>query len=174
MANYKNNESTNQPIALEKMQAGQIEAACELIARAMNADEARWARQSMRFHFGCQRHGLDDGRLYFVHLVQGQITALVGLHHYHWGPEENVWLAWFGVDPQHQRQGVGRQLLQSIETIACDMRYTKLLVETYSHPDFASAQKFYRAQGFQKAGEIGNYLPDNHSMVVYQKNLGQG
>lgn len=148
-----------------------IEGACHLIAESMNIDEATWAKKTMRFHFGCKNHDLDDGRHYFTYLVEKRVRALIGLHHYEWGPEENVWLAWFAVHPSCQGKGIGRALLQSAEKIAKSMGFFKLFVETYSHPDFQKALVFYEACGFKKAGTIADYLPDSHDMVVFKKNL---
>lgn len=137
----------------------------------MNAAEARWARQTFDFHFKCRRHGLDDGRIYFAMHSESYISALVGLHHYAWGPGENVWLAWFAVHPDYQRQGIGRSMLAFIETQARTRGYRKLFVETYAHPDFDKARKFYEASGFQRAGDINNYLPGGEDMIVYVKAL---
>ena len=156
---------------LREMSEQEIDAACRLIAEAMNIEEAKWAKKTMLFHFGCKAHGFDDGRHYFTYSVDERILGLVGLHHYEWGPEENVWLAWFAVHPEHQRKGIGRSLLDSIEKRAVTEGYTKLFVETYDHPDFAKAQQFYQSCGFGKVGQIDDYLPGSQSMVVYLKNL---
>jgi len=148
-----------------------IEDACRLIAESMNPDEAKWAEKTMHFHFGCKKHGLYDGRYYFVHSVEKRVKALIGLHHYEWGPEENVWLAWFAVKPSCQEKGMGRALLKSVQELAVRMGFSKLFVETYSQPEFRKARKFYKACGFEKAGEIKNYLPGSHDMIVFKKDL---
>lgn len=97
--------------------------------------------------------------------------GLVGLHHYVWGPPENVWLAWFAVHPDAQGRGVGSRLLSAIEAIAVSRGYGKLLVETYDHPDFERARAFYGRMGFRKVGTIEDYLPDGSAMIVYGKAL---
>jgi GNAT superfamily N-acetyltransferase len=148
-----------------------IDEAAALVATAMNADEGRWAARTMKFHFGCKTHGLDDGRAYYVWRQQGGIAGFVGLHHTIWGPDQNVWLAWFAVDPVCQGQGLGRRLLVAIEKIAVERGFAQLLVETYEHPDFDKARRFYKRNGFARSGEIANYLPDGSSMVVYAKAL---
>ena len=153
------------------MQESEIEAACGLIGDAMNPAEARWARKTFDFHFNCRTHGLDDGRQYFTHGKEGHMVALAGLHHYAWGPDENVWLAWFAVHPEYQRQGIGKYLLNKLEELAKAQGYLKLFIETYDHPDFDKARQFYEACGFKRAGEINQYLPDSNNMIVYLKNL---
>ena len=153
------------------MREKDMEEACRLIAESMNLDEATWARKTMDFHFGCKKHGLDDGRHYFVHSVEKRVEALIGLHHYQWGPGENVWLAWFAVKPSCQGKGIGRALLESVEALAVRMGFSKLFVETYRQPEFRKAQQFYKARGFEKAGQIKDYLPSSHDMIVFKKNL---
>jgi GNAT superfamily N-acetyltransferase len=155
----------------EPMDERDIEVASALVGKAMNADEGRWAARTMRFHFGCQAHGLDDGRTYYVWKRGGRIVGLVGLHHTIWGPEENVWLAWFAVDPDFHGQGLGRMLLEAIERRAVAAGYRKLLVETYAHADFDKARRFYERNGLRENGRIAAYLPDGSDMIVYAKPL---
>jgi ribosomal protein S18 acetylase RimI-like enzyme len=157
--------------SMTRMKAGDIRVAAALVGRAMNADEGRWAARTMHFHFACQSHGLDDGRCYYVSKQGGTLRGLVGLHHTVWGPEENVWLAWFAVDPDCQGQGVGRMLLTEIERVAAKQGFRRLLVETYEHPDFDKARRFYKRHGFRRTGQIADYLPDGSSMAVYAKML---
>jgi len=153
------------------MHAHEVDVACTLIAAAMNAAEAAWAKQTFDFHFKCKDHGLDDGRVYFTSYSEARMQALAGLHHYAWGPPENVWLAWFAVHPDHQRQGVGSHLLESLETLARARSYGKLFIETYDHPDFDKARRFYEARGFRLAGGVSGYLSGGEDMVVYTKAL---
>jgi ribosomal protein S18 acetylase RimI-like enzyme len=153
------------------MDAEDVGAAAALVTRAMNDDEGRWAARTMAFHFGCQSHGLDDGRRYYVWRRDGELRGLVGLHHAVWGPEQNVWLAWFAVDPAWQGRGVGRRLLTAIEQMAFREGFRKLLVETYEHADFDRARRFYERNGFRRTGRVSDYLPDGSPMVVYAKLL---
>jgi GNAT superfamily N-acetyltransferase len=158
---------------LDPMDAADIDAVVSLVTRAMNADEGRWARRTMEFHFGCRNHALDDGRSYFVWRRDGRIVGLVGLHHTIWGPEQNVWLAWFAVDPECQGQGLGLKLLSGIESLAEQLGFGKLLVETYEHPDFDKARRFYEKNGFEQVGQVNDYLPDGSAMIVYGKRIGR-
>lgn len=157
---------------LVPMEEADADTAAALVARAMNADEGRWAARTMAFHFGCQRHGLDDGRMYFVWRQNGAIHGLVGLHHLVWGPEQNVWLAWFAVDPACQGRGLGRRLLAAVEEVAVGKGFRKLLVETYAHSDFDKARRFYENNSFREAGRVADYLPDGSAMIVYAKAIG--
>ncbi len=159
------------PVLINRMISDDIEEACKLVARAMNPDEGRWARKTMEYHFACADADIDDGRNYYVWRQSTAICGLVGLHHYIWGPEQNVWLSWFVVDPKFQNQGNGRKLLRTIENVAEEMGYKKLFVETYAHKDFEKALGFYLSQGFTEAGRIKNYLDDGSEMIIFRKEI---
>lgn len=158
-------------VKLQQMSAEDIDAAVELISVAMNRHEAVWAKTTMKFHFECLEHGLNDGRSYFVWKKADKILGLVGLHNYIWGPKENVWLAWFAVAPGCQGKGYGGRMLTEIEKLAIDIGYKKFFVETYDNPDFDKARSFYQSKGFVEAGVVRDYLPDGSSMIVYEKQL---
>ena len=162
---------TDEAHHIEKMTEQHVEEAVVLISRAMNPSESKWAKKTMTYHFKCARNGINDGRSYFVWQSANRVFGLVGLHHYLWGPEQNVWLSWFAVEPSLQRQGHGSALLKAIESLALDHGYRKFLVETYAHPDFTSARAFYASQGFSEVGRISNYLDDGCNMIVYGKEL---
>lgn len=100
------------------------------------------------------------------------MAGLVGLHHVIWGPERNVWLAWFAVEPDCQDEGLGGKLLAAVERIAVGEGYRKLLVETYEHGDFQKARRFYERNGFYEIGRVNGYLDDGSAMIVYAKGIG--
>ena len=158
-------------IKLQQMTESDINDAVDLIAEAMNRHEADWAKTTMGFHFACLKHKLTDGRSYYVWKEGGKVLGLAGLHHYIWGPAENVWLAWFAVAPAYQGKGCGGRMFAEIEKIAVKSGYKKFFVETYDSPDFDKARSFYQAKGFVRAGEVKNYLPNGSSMIVYEKQL---
>lgn len=145
--------------------------AASLIGEAMNPDEGAWARVTIGRHFEMRAKGLVDGRNYFALLVDGALAGLTGLHHYEWGPDENVWLGWFALAPKLQGRGWGVQLMAETERAAKALGYRKLFIETYDTPTFSRAIRFYVKAGFRKAGMIENYLPDGSSMMVFLKEL---
>lgn len=148
-----------------------IDSVVQLISRAMNPDEGRQALKTFQFHFSCKYHGINDGRSYYVLAEGSSARGIAGLHHYLWGPPENVWLAWFAVDPDLHGQGFGTLLLNAIIHKAKQLGYMKLFIETYSTPEFARARAFYRTQGFTQAGRVQSYLSNNGDMVVFSKDL---
>ncbi len=145
--------------------------AAALIGEAMNPDEGAWARVTIGRHFETRANGLVDGRNYFALLLDGALAGLTGLHHYEWGPDENVWLGWFALSPKLQGRGWGVRLMTETERAAKALGYRKLFIETYDTPTFSRAIRFYAKAGFRKAGMIENYLPDGSSMMVFLKEL---
>jgi GNAT superfamily N-acetyltransferase len=159
-------ERTSQ-ISIEPMREEDIEEAVQVISLAMNSDEAKWAEETIKFYFACKRQGVDSGREYYVWRYGGRICGLVGLHRYVWGPEENVWLSWFAVQPEYQSKGAGSALMDAIKKHAIKAGYKKFFIETYEHPTFEKAHLFYKAHGFRKIGRVEDYLPDGSAMIVF-------
>lgn len=158
-------------VLIESMEEAECEEAVELIALAMNGEEASWAWKTMKHYFACRKEGIDSGRDYYVWRYEGGIHGLVGLHRQIWGPKENVWLSWFVVHPEHHGKGIGSALIDLITEKARHAGYKKLLVETYDSPTFEKARSFYKAKGFSKVGNIEDYLPDGAAMVVFGKRI---
>lgn len=148
-----------------------VDACVDLVARAMDADEGRYARATLDFHFECARLGVDDGRRLYVCDEGGRIVGVAGLHFYVWGPPENVWLSWFAVDPARQGSGLGGRLLEAAVAEAVRLGHSTMLIETYANPTFAKATRFYLSHGFRVAGTIAGYLPDGSSMVVLSRGI---
>lgn len=148
------------------MKEDDLEEAIRLISDSMNSDE-------MEFYFSCNKHDIDSGRQYYVWRDNGQIYGLVGLHRYIWGLEENVWLSWFAVYPDHQGKGIGSALMDAAKEHAARAGYKKLPVETYDGPTFEKARRFYRARGFSETGRIENYLTDGSAMIVFATQIGK-
>jgi GNAT superfamily N-acetyltransferase len=158
-------------IKMLDLQPEMADGAANLIGEAMNPDEGDWARATMGRHFEMRARNLDDGRRYFALFEDGIMAGIAGLHHYEWGPDENVWLGWFAVSPRLQGRGFGVRLMAETERAAKALGYRKLFVETYDSPTFSRAIRFYGKAGFRMAGRIENYLPDSSPMVVFLKEL---
>lgn len=144
----------------------------QLIAHAMNAAEAAQAEATFKGHFSCVSQNIDDGRNYWVLWSRDSIVGVTGLHFYQWGPPENVWLAWFAVDPALQSKGLGVELLSAAMDVAKQRGHSKMFVETYSTSEFERARAFYCSRGFVECGRVAEYLPGGGEMIVFSKNLG--
>lgn len=154
-----------------EMLPAHIDDVVSLVGKAMNNDEAQWARQTFEFHFACTGNHIESGRKFYVLHVAEQLTGIVGLHEYRWGPPVNCWLSWFAVHPEQQRKGFGKMLLSRAEQAAVDAGYTRMFIETYAHPDFQKAIAFYQSQGFEHCGEIREYLEDGSRMLILSRRL---
>jgi GNAT superfamily N-acetyltransferase len=163
--------STNSKLDLIQMKPQDTQAAVKLISTAMNSDESRWAKETFEFYFACKQFGLENGRDYYVYKDGNEIIGLVGLHHYMWGPKENVWLSWFAVSPSCQGKGIGTAMVKAVEQKAREKGFKKFFIETYDGPTFEKARRFYQSIGFEESGSINDYLPGNESMKVFRKNL---
>jgi GNAT superfamily N-acetyltransferase len=158
-------------LPLEPMEAADIEQASTLVALAMNPDQGAYARKTLERHFSLKTAGIDDGRVYYVLRENDTIIGLTGLHHWSWGPSENVWLGWFAVHPDRQGKGLGTRLLAGTEEFARNMGYRKLFIEAYARGDFEGAIGFYESRGYGRAGAIDGWLSGGEAMVVLSKKL---
>jgi len=153
---------------LVPMHAGHIDAAAEIMALGRDETVGARARATFDLHFRLKELGVDDGRRYFVWLQDGHVAGVTGLHHYTWGPDENVWLAYFGVHPDFGRRGIGAAMLSEMQRLA-KLKYRRFFIET--HGGNERAHRFYRSQGFSEAGSIAGYNPDGAPMKVFVKDL---
>lgn len=86
---------------------------------------------------------------------------------------DRMWNLYFiAVDPTAQGQGVGRQLLATIESdlraLGSDHART-LIVETSSTERYASTRAFYARRGFDQEATIRQfYGPDDHKVVFWK------
>jgi putative acetyltransferase len=104
-------------------------------------------------------------------------------------PEITFWTAWDGdtllgcgalkeLSPVHgeiksmrtparlRGRGAGKAILAHIVQTARDRHYTRLSLETGTHPDFGAAHALYRRFGFVDAGPFADYKEDPHSVFM--------
>jgi len=153
---------------LVPMHAGHVDAAAEIMALGRDEPVGARARATFKLHFKLKDLGVDDGRSYFVWIEDGRVAGVTGLHHYTWGPDENVWLAYFGVHPDFGRRGIGAVMLSEMQRLARE-KYRRFFIETHGANE--RAHRFYRSQGFREAGDIADYNPDGAPMKVFVKDL---
>ncbi len=63
-------------------------------------------------------------------------------------------------------RGAGLAVLAHIISVAQQRGYTKLSLETGTHPAFKPAHKLYLSQGFVMSGPFGGYLANEHSVFM--------
>lgn len=153
------------------MSAEDLEPVIDLVNLTMGKAASSEARISMGFHFKCAFNALDDGRTYLIWKDSDVVLGVTGLHHYNWGPRENVWLGWFAVHPESQQQGIGQELFDAAQDLAKQRGFTKLLVETDEDPSYAKAHQFYESNGLRRVGQVKDYYPNSIDLLIYSKSL---
>lgn len=78
------------------------------------------------------------------------------------GINNSKYISWFAVDPDHQRSGLGKQMLEFLID-KCEVG--TLCAETYLKAEFAKANAFYLKNGFTLSGIE---LPET---IYYRKDL---
>ena len=63
-------------------------------------------------------------------------------------------------------RGAGRYVLAHIISVAQDRGYTRLSLETGTHPAFEPAHNLYRSEGYKVSGPFGSYSSDPHSVFM--------
>ena len=63
-------------------------------------------------------------------------------------------------------KGAGRAVLRHIISVARQRGYTRLYLETGTHPAFKPAHHLYRSHGFALSGPFGTYGPNPHSVFM--------
>jgi putative acetyltransferase len=104
-------------------------------------------------------------------------------------PDITFWTAWDGdtllgcgalkeLSPAHgelksmrtpqalRRTGAGRAVLAHMVEVARRRGYTRLSLETGSHPAFLPAQRLYQSFGFAHCGPFGSYQENAHSVFM--------
>ena len=98
-----------------------------------------------------------------AHDENGTITGgILGGIGYWNGLEINI--LW--VDETHRGKGIGKQLLQHIETVAREKDATVAMLDTF---DF-QAEGFYLKNGYEIIGTVNNF-PNGHKRIYFSKRL---
>ena len=63
-------------------------------------------------------------------------------------------------------KGAGRAVLEHIIMVARQRGYTRLSLETGTHPAFEPAHNLYRSKGFIESGPFSNYSLDPHNVFM--------
>jgi len=77
------------------------------------------------------------------------------------------YIASFGVAEGSRGQEIGARLLRFVEEKFAERGHLFLLVSSFNE----RAQKFYQRHGFQKVGEIDDYIVAGKSELIYHKRL---
>lgn len=107
--------------------------------------------------------------------IEGAGGAAVVCGYVCYGPTplaEGVWdLYWIAVDPSAQGQGVGRVLLQFVESEVRRTEGRMLLIETSSKESYAPTRRFYERNGYQEISRIKDFYRVQDDKIVLSRSL---
>jgi ribosomal protein S18 acetylase RimI-like enzyme len=83
-------------------------------------------------------------------------------------------LYWIAVDRSRQGEGIGSQLVRSVERTLAAEHGRLIVVETSSRSDYAPTRGFYEARGYRRAATIPGYYAPGDDLVIYAKDLPHG
>lgn len=104
---------------------------------------------------------------YYVLWLDDNIVGISGLYYDYEDPTDILWMDYFAISPNFQRQGHGTKMLENLENICRNKKVRMLCVFT----DNDKALNFYNKNGFQVCGKIENYYPENKSRIWLYKNI---
>jgi len=76
-------------------------------------------------------------------------------------------LYWIAVDPARQNLGLGRKLLDAVESAVRADRGRLLVIETASKPAYAATRAFYERCGLELAARIDDFYARGDDKLVY-------
>ena len=83
---------------------------------------------------------------------------------------EGTWdIYWMAVDPQKQRQGTGRRLLECAEVSCSKAEGRMILIETSSKRDYERPRKFFESCGYEIIASIPDFYTPGDDKLVFQK-----
>ena len=76
-------------------------------------------------------------------------------------------LYWIAVDPEGQRQGIGRRLMESCEEAIAAARGRMVVVETSSRDDYGPTRRFYETLGYTATARVPGFYAPGDDLVIY-------
>ncbi len=80
-------------------------------------------------------------------------------------------LYWIAVSPDHQRQGMGRQLIDESERRIHAACGTEIFIDTSGRAQYRPTRNFYERMGYQVHEVITDFYAPGDDKVVYRKAL---
>jgi D-alanine-D-alanine ligase len=81
---------------------------------------------------------------------------------------------WVAVDPQAQRNGIGRALMEHAEDLIAGSGGRLTVIETSGRATNEYAERFYVAVGYQESARIADFYAPGDDKVVYTRRLTSG
>lgn len=103
----------------------------------------------------------DDGSELAGYACFGPIPATLSSHD----------LYWIAVAPAWQGRGLGRLLLERVETLTREAGGVRLYAETSSRPAYAPTRAFYERTGFHQVAVFPEFYAPGDGKMVFEKRL---
>ena len=87
------------------------------------------------------------------------------------GAERRYDIYWIAVHPRWQRDGLGRTLLERVESAVAKAGGIRLYVDTAGGSAYEAARRFYRACGYRKASELPDFFTNGDSKITFSKSV---
>lgn len=107
----------------------------------------------------------DDNVKYYIASIENTPIGITGLYYEN---DKQVWLAWFGILPNHRGKGYGKILLEETMHLAKKRGFRELRLYT-DKVDNSEAIKLYEKLGFVGEKYLAETLP--YDCWIYSKNL---
>ena len=86
------------------------------------------------------------------------------------GTKDSFDLYWIAVNPEYQKQGLGRQLLLRAEQSMADAGARQVYIETSSTELYASTRSFYIGMGYVEQARLkGFYRADDDKIIMMRR-----
>lgn len=133
-----------------------------------NVDEEQCVADIWQQHLQLGREA--SGYTFYVDKDDGRVLGFVCV-----GPRgltDRVYdLYWIVVDPEAQRHGVGRRLLERAEQAVRDLGGRILVIETSGKENYAGTRAFYQACGYLHEATLRDLYADGDDLCIYTKRI---
>lgn len=96
-----------------------------------------------------------------------ELDRLIGVCGYQY--TKPIYLSWTVVHPDYQHKGVGQKLLNKVIRELKKLNENFICVETYEHPMFFNAIRFYMKNEFKLIGFLPDYSKNGYTTLYLQK-----
>jgi len=76
---------------------------------------------------------------------------------------------WIAISPDHQRNRIGQQLMQSVELAAKKLNARRLYIDTSGKPLYTPTRNFYVRCGYNIACELADFYAPGDSKIIFEK-----
>jgi len=83
-------------------------------------------------------------------------------------------LYWIAVDPDYQRNGIGKTLLMTTEQRIRKSGGKRIYVDTSSRGQYRPTRRFYLSCGYKKAAHLPNFYRDGEGKIIFVKSVEEG